>query len=199
MTIGTGKTRGNGMLLIISGPSGVGKTSINRELVKRLGGVFSVSATTRPKTPEDTEGEDYYFLSDEEFDRMIEAGEFLEWAEVFDHRYGTPRKPVMENLQAGRLVIVEVDVRGAEQVKKAIPDAFGLFVLPPSEHDLLDRLRGRKREPEEVIQRRFAEAQREIAQARTNGVYDVFIVNRDLPAAIEQACDIVEAEMKKRS
>ena len=199
MTIGTGKTRGNGMLLIISGPSGVGKTSINRELVKRLGGVFSVSATTRPKTPEDTEGEDYYFLSDEEFDRMIKAGEFLEWAEVFDHRYGTPRKPVMENLQAGRLVIVEVDVRGAEQVKKAIPDAFGLFVLPPSEHDLLDRLRGRKREPEEAIQRRFAEAQREIAQARTNGVYDVFIVNRDLPAAIEQACDIVEAEMKKRS
>src|SRR5690606_33126975 len=156
-----------GLLLIISGPSGGGKPTTTRAVERHFAArhpaaaVFSVSATTRPKTDADREGVDYHFVSDEEFDRLIAEGAFLEYAGVFGKRYGTLRKWVEERLAEGRMVILEIDVQGAINVKRQMPDAFGVFVLPPSEGVLLERLRARKREDEGVIQRRFAEAKRE--------------------------------------
>lgn len=183
----------DGLLLIISGPSGVGKTTITRGVERGTrGAVFSVSATTRPRTDADVEGVDYHFVGVVEFDRMIADGELLEHAEVFGNKYGTPRAWVLEQLERGRVVILEIDVEGARQVKAKMPEAFGVFILPPSEETLLQRLRDRKREGEEIIQRRFAEARREIAFARESGVYDLFIVNDDLERAIEEAIDAVK-------
>ncbi len=184
----------DGMLLIISGPSGVGKTTITRAVERSIpDAVFSVSATTRPKTAADVEGVDYHFVTDAEFGRMVAAGEFLEHADVFGKKYGTPRRWVEEQLRRGRLVILEIDVQGAATVKSKMPEAFGIFVLPPSEEALLQRLRNRRREPEDVIRRRFAEAQREIAQSRASGAYDEFLVNDDLDRAIRRAVELVRS------
>jgi len=189
----------NGLLLVISGPSGVGKTTITRAVERSIpGSVFSVSATTRAKTSADVEGVDYHFVSETEFDQMIRDDAFLEWAGVFGKRYGTPRAWVEEQLARGRLVILEIDVEGAKQVKKAMPDAFGIFILPPSEEELLRRLRGRKREDEALIQKRFAEAQREIAEAKRCNAYDAFIVNDVLESAIDQAVRVVSEELARR-
>ncbi len=189
----------DGMLLIISGPSGVGKTTITRAVERSIpGAVFSVSATTRQRRPSDVEGVDYHFVDDAEFDRMVRGGEFLEHVDLFGKKYGTPRKWVDEQLARGRLVILEIDVVGAVKVKGKLPGAYGLFVLPPSENVLLERLRARKREGEEEIQRRFAEAKREIAEAHTCGVYDQFIVNDKLEAAIQQAISGVLGELARR-
>ncbi len=189
-----------GLLLVISGPSGVGKTTITHEVERRLGGVFSVSVTTRPKTAADVEGRDYYFISNEEFARRRDAGDLLEWATVFGrYSYGTPRGPVLEQLAQGRLMILEIDVQGALQIKQKLKDAFMLFVLPPSDEELLRRLRARGRDSDEAIQRRFDEAQHEIKTARESGAYDAFIVNDDLKTAIEQACALVEKRRGRRS
>lgn len=190
----------SGLLLVISGPSGVGKTTITHEVERRLGGVFSVSVTTRPKTDADVEGRDYYFITDEEFDRRRDAGDLLEWAKVFGrYSYGTPRGPVNEHLAQGRLMILEIDVQGALQIKGKMPDAFMLFVLPPSDEELLRRLRSRGRDSDEAIQRRFKEAQHEIQTARASHAYDAFIVNDDLKTAIEEACDLVQQRRGRRS
>jgi guanylate kinase len=189
-----------GLLLVISGPSGVGKTTITHEVERRLGGVFSVSVTTRPKTHADVEGRDYFFLSQDEFERRRDAGDLLECATVFGrYSYGTPRQPVTEHLAAGRLVILEIDVQGALQVKSKMPEAFMIFVLPPSDEELLRRLRGRGRDSEEAIQRRFLEAKREIEVARSSGKYDAFIVNDDLKHAIDLASELVEKRRNAES
>ena len=192
-------TQPAGLLLIISGPSGVGKTTITHHVEARCDGVFSVSMTTRDKTHDDVEGRDYYFVSREQFDQQVAAGNLLEWAEVFGNCYGTPRLPVEEHLRNGRLVILEIDVEGAIQVKRNPPAAFAIFVLPPSEDELFRRLSNRKREDESTIKRRFAKAKAEIAQARASGVYDQFIVNDDLEAAIAQATRLVKAQMERSS
>ncbi|HNB59967.1 MAG TPA: guanylate kinase [Phycisphaerales bacterium] len=189
----------DGMLVIISGPSGAGKTTITRAVERSIpGSVFSVSATTRPKTPADVEGVDYHFVSDAEFDRMVGAGEFLEWVNLFGKKYGTPRAWVNEQLARGRLVILEIDVVGAQKVKQQMPEAFGLFILPPSEEVLLERLRARKREGEDGIQKRFAEARREMQQARQWGIYDKMIVNDRLDDAINEAVSAVRDELNRR-
>lgn len=195
----------DGMLLIISGPSGAGKTTITRAVERSIpGSVFSVSATTRPKTPADVDGVDYHFVDDATFVGMAERGEFLEHVDLFGKKYGTPRAWVEEHLARGRLVILEIDVVGAIKVKKQIPEAYAVFILPPSEEVLLERLRSRKREGEEAIQRRFAEARREMAtarQAEVNGrpVYDLFIVNDDLQRAIDEAVGAVKRERERRA
>jgi len=187
----------DGMLLIISGPSGVGKTTITRGVERSISGsVFSVSCTTRDKTPADVEGLDYHFITDAEFDRMKAAGEFLETAEIYGRKYGTPRDWVLGQLERGRLVILEIDVEGAKQVKGKLPDAYSIFILPPDDQTLLQRLRDRKREDEEKILRRFAAAQREIAEAQVCGVYDQFITNRVLDESIHTAIDLVRNARK---
>ncbi len=186
-----------GLLVVISGPSGVGKTTIAREVEKRCGGEFSVSATTRPKLASDVEGRDYFFLIEEEFRRRVERGLMLEHAQVFGRNwYGTPREPVERALREGRLIILEIDVQGGVQVRERIPGAFMIFIEPPSDQALLDRLRARGRDREDAIQRRFAEARREIEMAHASGAYDLFITNNELDAAIDAVCSAVT---KKRS
>jgi len=184
----------NGLLLIISGPSGVGKTTITRGVERSIAdSVFSVSVTTRTPTQADVEGVDYRFITDEEFDRLVQDDALLEHADVFGKRYGTRRAWVEEHLARGRLVILEIDVEGARQVKAKMPEAFAMFIDPPSEDTLLGRLRTRQRESEEQIQKRFAEATREMARARELGIYDAFIVNDELDRAIAEAIATVRA------
>lgn len=190
----------DGMLLIISGPSGVGKTTITRGVERSISdAVFSVSATTRAKTPADVEGVDYHFVSDAEFERMRAENAFLETTEIYNNKYGTPADWVQAQLARGRLVILEIDVPGAIAVKSRLPEAFAVFILPPDEMILLERLRARKREPEEAIQRRFSKAREEIARARTCGVYNVFLVNDDLNTTIARAIEIVRSERTQRT
>ncbi|GAB4518401.1 MAG: guanylate kinase [Phycisphaerales bacterium] len=182
----------NGMLLVISGPSGVGKTTITRAIERSIpDATFSVSATTRPKTDADVEGVDYTFLSVERFEQLVEEDAFLEHATYAGNYYGTLRAPVEAQLERGRLVILEIDVQGAQIVKEKMPQAFAIFIEPPSEEELLNRLRARKRESEEIIQRRFAVARREIEQAKSCGAYDEFVVNDDLERAIQEAMGLV--------
>ena len=189
----------DGMVLIISGPSGAGKTTITRGVERSIpGAVFSVSWTTRPKSDADVDGVDYHFVADDDFERMRASGGFLESAGVYGKRYGTPRAWVDEQLKRGRLVILEIDVQGAIAVKAQIPGAFSLFILPPSEDELLRRLRARKREDETVIQKRFGKAREEIASARACGVYNGFIVNERVDKAIAEAAASVGDERARR-
>jgi guanylate kinase len=190
----------DGMLLIISGPSGVGKTTVTRGVERSISdAVFSVSATTRARTPADVEGVDYHFVTDDEFERMRAQNEFLETTEIYSNKYGTPAGWVRAQLARGRLVILEIDVPGAVEVKSRIPEAFAVFILPPDEQTLLDRLRSRKREAEDVIQRRFSKARDEIARARASGVYNVFLVNDDLNSTIARAIEMVRSERAQRT
>lgn len=190
----------DGMLLIISGPSGVGKTTVTRGVERSIAdSVFSVSATTRAKTAADVEGVDYHFVSDEDFEAMRARGEFLESAGIYGKKYGTPSAWVFEQLKRGRLVILEIDVQGAMQVKAKVPDAFAVFILPPTEDVLLRRLRERKREDEALILRRFQAAKDEIAQARACGVYNAFLVNDVIDDTIRRAVDLVQGERTRRA
>ncbi len=187
-----------GLLLVISGPSGAGKTVITREIERRLGGVFSVSATTRPRSECETDGREYRFLTEEQFEEMVERGVFLEHARLFDKWwYGTPRDPVERQLAEGRLVILDIDVQGARQVKRSLPEAFMLFILPPGDEELLSRLRQRGREDEATIQRRFKAARSEIELGERSGAYDAQIVNDDLERAIDEACCLVEKRRRR--
>lgn len=182
----------DGLLVIISGPSGAGKTTITRAVERAIpGSVFSVSWTTRPRRPVDVEGVDYHFVDDAAFDAMIAENGFIEWVNLFGKKYGTPKAWAQEQIARGRLVILEIDVVGAIKVKAQIPEAFGLFIMPPNEHTLLDRLRARRREGEDEIQRRFAEAKREMEQAQTCGVYQRFIINDKLDHSIPEAISAV--------
>ena len=136
----------NGLLVVMSGPSGVGKTTIARAVERAIpDSMFSVSATTRAKTDADVDGVDYHYDDEPAFRDMIEHDEFLEWAEVFGRLYGTPRAWIDEQLRRGRVVICDIDVEGAKQIKARVPEALTAFVLPPSEDELLQRLRERKR------------------------------------------------------
>lgn len=182
----------SGLLLVVSGPSGVGKTTIVHRLRARLGGRFSVSATTRPMGPGEVDGEDYLFVTPERFEAMLAEDAFLEHAEVFGrHAYGTPRGPVEDALDRGELIVLDIDVQGAMQVRTRMPRAYMVFILPPSDAELRRRLESRGRDEEEAITRRHAEARREIDRAMVQDVYDVFIVNDDLDHAVDEACRLV--------
>lgn len=188
-----------GLLLVISGPSGVGKTTITHEVERQLQGMFSISLTSRPQTAADRDGVDYHFVTAETFIAKRDAGLLLEWADVFGNYYGTPREPVVQAMAQGRLVILEIDVQGAIQIKANMPDAFAVFIEPPSEEVLLGRLRKRQRESEEIIQKRFAKAKAEIAKAHQCGVYDAFVVNDDLEIAIDHVVTAVTQARASRS
>lgn len=178
---------------VVSGPSGVGKgtlVALLRERVVSLG--LTVSATTRGPRPGEVDGVAYYFLSDEEFDRRVAAGDFLEWAWVHGHRYGTLRQEVERVTGAGSSVVLEIDVQGGLMVRERVPEAVLVFVEPPSMDELERRLRGRGTESEVDIERRLANAREEMAQAP---LYDVRIVNDDLERAcleLQQVIDTYE-------
>ena len=186
-----------GLLLQISGPSGVGKTTLIERLHATFDFVFSVSATTRPRSAKEVDGVDYFFLDQSTFKEWIAEDRFLEHAQVFGRDwYGTPRDTVEKQLAASRIVLLDIDVQGARQVKTHRPDAFGLFILPPSEAVLHKRLVDRKRESPEVIERRFAEAKSEIAAAQNSDVYDALVVNDNLERATAELHTLIERRLQ---
>jgi len=181
-----------GKLFVLAGPSGVGKGSIVRELVARdpEGLSLSVSVTTRAPRPGEVDGVDYFFIDDDAFDRMIRAGELLEWAEIVGHRSGTPRGFVDDRLAAGRDVILEIDVVGASQIRERVPGSVLVFIEPPSMEELERRLRGRGTETEERIRLRLETAAWELEQ---RDWFDHVVVNDDLERASAQVAAIIEA------
>ena len=185
-----------GIMLVLSSPSGAGKTTLARRLLEAESGIeMSISVTTRKARPGEEEGRDYYFVSESEFRRMRDAGELLEWARVFDNFYGTPRSPVERALAAGRDVLFDVDWQGAQQLnEKVAQDLVRVFILPPSGEVLEQRLRSRRDAPE-VIERRMADAAAEISHWAG---YDYVIVNADLEASVAGLRAILAAERLRR-
>jgi len=185
-------TSTQGALIVISGPSGVGKTTIVHRVQKELDAIFSVSATTRPKSDRETEGIDYAFVTPERFEELVQKDAFLEHAEVFHcHRYGTLRIPVEEALSMGKLILLDIDVQGGIQVHKNMEQSLRFFILPPSEEELLRRLTARGREDADSIQRRFSEAKQEISLASESGAYEFFITNDNLDLAVAEIVSII--------
>ncbi|MFH1613498.1 MAG: guanylate kinase [Planctomycetota bacterium] len=176
-------------LVVISGPSGVGKSTICKEVVKRLGAFMSVSATTRAKSPNEVDGVDYYFLEKDEFEKKIKDSNFLEYAEVFGNYYGTFRKPVEQALRQGKCVILEIDVQGALQVKKVFADVLLIFILPPTQSELAERISHRGRDSEEATGERLQGAGTEIAAAWR--YYEHMVINEDLEQAISEVMQII--------
>lgn len=186
-----------GLMMVLSSPSGAGKSTLTRLLVDndrrcRL----SISATTRAPRPGEVDGQHYFFLSREKFIAMRDAGEFLEWAEVFGNLYGTPRAPVEKSLQDGQDVIFDIDWQGTQQLhEKAARDLVRLFILPPSAEVLEQRLRARAQDPIEVVQRRMRDASKEISHWAE---YDYVIINQDVDESIAAVRAILAAERLKR-
>ncbi|MGN8635763.1 guanylate kinase [Eubacterium pyruvativorans] len=184
----------NGKLFVISGPSGAGKGTIVNAVMDQAdpsGTALSISMTTREPRPGEEDGVNYFFVTKEEFRRQIEAGGFLEYAEVYDHYYGTPKSKVMEKLNQGKDVILEIDIQGALNVKKAFPEGVLIFILPPSMEVLRSRLTGRGTDAPEVIERRLSKTRGELTFIDR---YDYGVVNDDLEEAVETVQAIMRAE-----
>ncbi|OYX63576.1 MAG: guanylate kinase [Sphingomonadales bacterium 32-64-17] len=186
-----------GLMFILSSPSGAGKTTIARKLLAAEQSLaMSVSVTTRPMRPGETEGHDYFFTQRPQFDRMVEAGDFLEWAEVFGNCYGTPRAQISEGLAAGQDYLFDIDWQGAQQLSQAAgPDVVSVFLLPPSIGELEHRLRSRGTDSDEVIRGRMDRARAEISHW---DAYDYVLVNKNVDACFEQVRAILHAERLKR-
>ena len=187
-----------GLMLVLSSPSGAGKTTLSRALLAGDSNLaLSVSMTTRPMRAGERDGVDYVFVSAGRFDEAVANAEFLEHAVVFDHRYGTPKAPVMEALASGRDVLFDIDWQGTQPLKeKAREDLVGIFVLPPSHAELERRLKARALDADDVVLRRMEKAADEISHWAE---YDYVIVNDDLPTALARVIAILGAERLKRT
>ncbi|MBD1852339.1 guanylate kinase [Leptolyngbya sp. FACHB-711] len=175
---------GTGRLIVLTGPSGVGKGTLLRALLKRHSDLYlSVSATTRQPRPGEIDGQHYQFVSRIEFERMVAQGELLEWAEFAGNYYGTPRRPVEEKIRQGKWVVLEIELEGARQIRKTFPEALRIFILPPSLVELEYRLRHRAQDSEEAIVRRLDRARSEINAADE---FDIQVINDDLEKALER-------------
>jgi guanylate kinase len=181
---------GRGLLVVIAGPSGVGKGTVHTRVREALpDSVLSVSATTRPARPHERDGVDYRFVDREGFEAMVTGDELLEWAEYADHLYGTPRAAVEAAVADGRTVVLDIEVQGAVQVRDRDPEALLIFLAPPSFEELERRLRGRGTEDEEYVARRLAIAHEEVAQRDR---FDVVVVNDDLDRCVAQVLAAVD-------
>jgi guanylate kinase len=186
-----------GLMLVLSSPSGAGKTTLSRMLLKADRGVeLSVSVTTRLKRRSETNGRDYHFIDRARFDAMVKSRDLLEWAEVFNHCYGTPRRPVEKALRAGRDVLFDIDWQGTQQLReKARDDLVSVFILPPSATELERRLKRRAQDSKDVIKSRMAKAAGEMSHWPE---YDYVVVNRDIDDAFDEVKAILGAERRKR-
>jgi guanylate kinase len=186
-----------GILLVVSGPSGAGKGTICnaiREIYPDLN--YSISMTTRAPRKGETEGVSYYFRTNEQFEKLIQEDAFLEYAQVYDHYYGTPKKYALDLIEKGQSVLLEIDIQGAMQVKERYPKGVFIYIVPPSLEILSGRLHQRGTDSEDVIQRRLAQITNELAMAHK---YDYIVVNDILEDAVHKTCSILEAEKCKLS
>ncbi|OAF18351.1 MULTISPECIES: guanylate kinase [Bradyrhizobium] len=194
---GTDGVERRGLMFVLSSPSGAGKTTLSRLLIERMPGLrMSVSATTRAMRPGEVDGRDYLFVDKPRFEAMVKGDELLEWATVFDNRYGTPRGPVEAALSAGQDVLFDIDWQGTQQLReKARADVVSVFILPPSAADLEKRLHSRAQDSDEVIRKRMSRASHEMSHWAE---YDYIVINHDVDAAFAEVQSILKAERLKR-
>jgi guanylate kinase len=177
-------TKAKGRLIVITGPSGVGKGTLLKSLLQRHPELkLSISATTRSPRDGEVDGVNYYFITRQKFDLMVSADEFIEWAEFAKNCYGTPRRAVEEQLDAGEWVILEIELDGARQIRQSFPEAYRIFILPPSIEELESRIRGRGQDSDDAIDRRLQRAKAEIDAANE---FDVQIINDEFDAAVDR-------------
>lgn len=176
--------------MVVSGPSGVGKSTICREVAQRTGAFLSVSMTTRAKAASEVDGVDYHFVTKSQFNKMLKEDGFLEHAEVFGNMYGTPKEPVLKALNEGKSVILEIDVQGGMQVKKRFPHALLVFILPPDAKELAQRISKRGRDSAEAAQKRLEGSTDEMAMAWKH--YSQMVVNDDLERAINMVAKLIQ-------
>ncbi|MBH8550929.1 guanylate kinase [Nostocaceae cyanobacterium CENA357] len=180
----TKKDQSPGRLIVLTGPSGVGKGTLMRSLLQRHPQLYySVSVTTRSPRPGEINGKSYYFISRSKFEQLIAEGEFLEWAEFAGNYYGTPRETLLNQVQSGKLVVLEIELEGARQIRTSFPNALSIFILPPSFDELEKRIRGRAQDSEEAIARRLCRAQEELKAADE---FDIKIVNDNFETALNE-------------
>lgn len=186
-----------GLLIVLSSPSGAGKSTISRMLLDADSEVtMSVSATTRPKRPGEVDDVDYHFVDDAKFEAMVQAGDFAEWAYVFDHRYGSPKEPIKEALKIGHDILFDIDWQGTQQLRGAFgTDLVRIFILPPSMTELERRLRARGTDSEDVIESRMRRAASEIGHW---GEYDYVLINEDMDVCLAEVRAIIDAERLRR-
>jgi len=194
----TDKLHRRGLLFILSSPSGAGKTTLSRMLLKGDEEIkLSISATTRPPRPGEEDGVHYHFVSDEQFDAMVESDDFYEWAHVFGYRYGTPKGAIRNGLKKGQDYLFDIDWQGTQQLKqKDDQDVVTVFVLPPSLPELRRRLESRAQDSEEVIDSRMERARAEISHWAE---YDYVVINDDVDECFDRVCEVLEAERMRRT
>ncbi len=181
-----------GLLIVLCGPSGVGKSTIARQLAERMNVWYTVSATTRPKRPNEENGKTYDHIDKLEFFRRLDHDEFLEYAQVYGDYYGTPKHPALDHLAAAKDVLLEIDFQGAMQVRYAYPQAVLIFILPPDEPTLLQRLEDRARDDEEEINKRYRAAKREIHMAKGSRAFEFMVVNDTVERAVDDISKIIK-------
>jgi guanylate kinase len=180
-----------GLLIVLCGPSGVGKSTISNRLAAQQGIIYTVSVTTRHERSGDEKGKKYEYVDRDEFFRRLDRDAFLEYASNYDNYYGTPKHPVLDDLSHGRDVLLEIDVQGALQVRYQYGDALLIFILPPDAPTLLQRLRDRGRDSEEDILKRYRAAKREIHMAKGAHAFDFFVINDTVDRAVEEIVKII--------